>query len=81
MTINVTESWHQIGNFDDGTPVRAVEIFNDKRLVGRVVDMGGAFRADFVNVEGECCEIILPNYHAALMRVAEEAMVRAKRLH
>ena len=82
MTILVQQNWEQVGVFTDGSPVRAVRVFDDRRIVGRVVDVGGGnFRADFVTSAGDLAEVIMPDYYAAILRIAEEAKARFKRLH
>jgi hypothetical protein len=81
MSIIVHNDWVQIGTFSDGSPVLAVCLFEGDRMVGRVVNLNGSFRADFLNLEGEIEGIILPDYYTAVARVADEVRERQRRMH
>ena len=82
MIITVGQVWEVLGSYPDGRQIKAVDVFNERRLIGRLVDLGnGAFRADYVNIEGELHEDVLPGYYEALTRVAEEAQLRHGTLH
>jgi hypothetical protein len=82
MTIFVQTHWSQIGVMVDGTPMRACGVFDNDKVLGRVVDVGGGhYRADFINGDGNPQEIILPDYLTAVTRVVDEAVVRRRRMN
>jgi hypothetical protein len=82
LVLQVEATWEILGTLPGGVSVRSARVFDDKRLIGRIVDIGGCgYRADFVNRSGEPEEILMSDYYTALLRIAEEAAERYKRFH
>jgi hypothetical protein len=79
MTIMIQTSWHQIGTRSDGAPLRAIGLYDNDKVIGRVVNVGdGCYRADFINCDGNPEEIVLPDYPTAIQRVVDEAVIRKR---
>lgn len=82
MLIHVDDEWQFVCNTAGGAEVRFANVFNEIRVIGRLVDLGdGTFRADYLDCEGDWCEVTCLDQLAALQVISSEALARHKMLH